>query len=142
MYDVNKMQNSILKITWFHTPVSHFSQNIHNTMGDISQQKLAMKDSFCSNKEVFCPFLVLNTDQAQYQGNFQRRQHLGSILYTQMWGFGWCLNNKKILCHEKVSIYTLTQYFYSGMYTSGDANLLQYIFEWEPTETIKNLTQL
>ena len=40
-YDVNKTQNSILKIPWFHTPASHFSRNRHDTMGDIADQKLA-----------------------------------------------------------------------------------------------------
>ena len=29
-----------------HTPEFHFSQNVHDTMGDISEQKLAMADSF------------------------------------------------------------------------------------------------
>ena len=40
------MQNSILNIPWFHTPASHFSRNGHDTMGDISEQKLAATDSF------------------------------------------------------------------------------------------------
>ena len=44
-YEVNKMQNSILNIPWFHTPSSHFSRNGDDTMGDISEQKLAMTNS-------------------------------------------------------------------------------------------------
>ena len=39
--------------------------------------------------------IVWNTDQAQYKGNCQIRQHKGFILYNQSWGFGWRLNIKK-----------------------------------------------
>ena len=35
-----------INIPWFNTPGSHFSQNWHGAMGDISKQKLAMMDSF------------------------------------------------------------------------------------------------
>ena len=45
-YDVNKMKNSILKIPWFHTSASNFSQNGQDTIGDIPEHKLATTDSF------------------------------------------------------------------------------------------------
>ena len=45
-YNVDKMQNNILKIHLFHTPVSNFSLNRKGTMGDIAEKKLAMKNSF------------------------------------------------------------------------------------------------
>ena len=45
-YDVNKMQNSILNIPWFHTPASHFSRNGNDTMGEITEQKLATAKPF------------------------------------------------------------------------------------------------
>ena len=44
-YDVNKMQNSILKISQFHIPASHLPQNRHDTMGDIAKRKLVITDS-------------------------------------------------------------------------------------------------
>ena len=44
-YNVDKMQNSILKVPLFHTPASHSSQNGHDTMGKINEQKLVMKES-------------------------------------------------------------------------------------------------
>ena len=47
MYDINKTQNSILKMPWFHTLASHFSQNGHDTIGNISEWKLAMTNLFC-----------------------------------------------------------------------------------------------
>ena len=40
-YDVNKTQNSILNMPWFHTPASHFSRNRYDTMGEISKQNMA-----------------------------------------------------------------------------------------------------
>ena len=45
-HDVDKSQNSILKIALFHTPASHISQNRHDTMGNIVDQKLATTNSF------------------------------------------------------------------------------------------------
>ena len=45
-YDIDKTQNSIRKIPWFHTPISYFSLNGHDTMGDISEWKLAMRNLF------------------------------------------------------------------------------------------------
>ena len=45
-YYVNKTHNSILKVPWFHAPGSHFSKYIYDTMGNISEQKLAKVDSF------------------------------------------------------------------------------------------------
>ena len=59
IYDVNKMQNSILKIPLFHTPAPHFSRNGHDTMGDISKQKLDMTDSFCIYGGIFLPISYL-----------------------------------------------------------------------------------
>ena len=58
-YDANRMQNSTLKIPWFHTPASHFSQNGHDTMGDISKNKLAMTDSFRIYGDILLPFYCL-----------------------------------------------------------------------------------
>ena len=81
----------------------------------------------------FCPFLVWNTDQTQYQGNCQQRQHLGYILYTQRWGFGWRLKNNKILCQGKKNI-NPNPPKHPWMHNNGDAKSLQYIFEWEPTK--------
>ena len=46
VYNVDKMQISILKVPWFHTPASHFQQNRYDTMGNISEQNLEMTDSF------------------------------------------------------------------------------------------------
>ena len=45
-HDVDKTQNSILKVPWFHTPASHFSRNRNDTMGKIAERKLPMVDSF------------------------------------------------------------------------------------------------
>ena len=36
-------QNSFLKIPWFHTPASNFSQKGHDTIGDISKKKWQRK---------------------------------------------------------------------------------------------------
>ena len=47
MYDVDKTQNSILQMPYLHTPPYHSSQNVHNTMGDITDQKLATTNLFC-----------------------------------------------------------------------------------------------
>ena len=44
--DTNKIQNDILKLTWFHTPASYFLLNGHDTMGYIVEQNLAMTYSF------------------------------------------------------------------------------------------------
>ena len=46
MYEADKTQNSIIKVTWFHTPAFHFLRNGHDTMGEIAEQKLVMTDSF------------------------------------------------------------------------------------------------
>ena len=45
-YDIDKRQNGILKMPLFHTPASHFSLNVHDTMGDINEQAMEMTDSF------------------------------------------------------------------------------------------------
>ena len=37
MYYIDKTNNRILKITLFHTPASHVSQNRHDTMGRIAE---------------------------------------------------------------------------------------------------------
>ena len=47
MYDVDEMQNGILKIPWFHTPASHFSRNVHDTMSNISDQKMETMALLC-----------------------------------------------------------------------------------------------
>ena len=39
MYDLNKTQNIIIKVPWFHTPASNFSQNTHDTMVKITKRK-------------------------------------------------------------------------------------------------------
>ena len=46
-YDIDKTQNSTLKIPWFHTPASHFSRNGHDTMDKIFDWKLATTNIFC-----------------------------------------------------------------------------------------------
>ena len=46
-YDVNKKQNSILKLPWLHTPDSHFSRNGYDTARENFEQKIEMIDSFC-----------------------------------------------------------------------------------------------
>ena len=45
-YEVNKKDNSILQVPWFHTPASNFSWHRYDTIGDIYEQKLATKYSF------------------------------------------------------------------------------------------------
>ena len=62
-YDDDKMEKSILKVPWLHTPASYFSGFIDDTMGKIAEQKLAMTDSF----RIFFG----NTGQTQYQRNSQ-----------------------------------------------------------------------
>ena len=59
MYDANKTQNNILKIPWFHTPVSHFSQKEHENMGEIAEEKLEMTDSFRIFGLQFLPIFCL-----------------------------------------------------------------------------------
>ena len=46
-YDIDKTNNIILKIPLFYTPASHFSRIVHDTMGDIAEQKLTTMNSFC-----------------------------------------------------------------------------------------------
>ena len=45
-YDVNKTQNSILMIPWFHIPTSNSLRNGHKTMGKVAKQKMATTNSF------------------------------------------------------------------------------------------------
>ena len=58
-YDVNKTQNNILKVPWFHTPNSHFSRNRHDTVGNIADKKLAMTDSFLIYDGIVLPISCL-----------------------------------------------------------------------------------
>ena len=71
MYDINKTKNSILKIPWFHTPVSIFSRNGHDNMGKINKWKLTTTKWFRIFGGIFCPSLNWKTDQTQYQVNWQ-----------------------------------------------------------------------
>ena len=70
VYVADKTQNSILKMPWFHTPASHFSQNRHCTISNIAKQQLEMTASLWIVVAVSCPFIFWNADQTQYQGNF------------------------------------------------------------------------
>ena len=77
------MQNSTQEVPLFQTQFSNFSQNGHDTMGNISEKSWQRQTHFASLVEIFCSTLAQNTDKTQYQVNCKKRQHLGSILYTQ-----------------------------------------------------------
>ena len=68
---------------------------------------------------------------------------MGSILYTQRWWIRWLPKNmKNYHVTKKAYISTLTGIIYTGMYSYGDANLLQYIFSRDPTKKIKETYHL
>ena len=58
-YDIDKMNNGILKVPLFHTLASHFSQNGNDTIGNISEQNLVTTDSFRFFGGNFFPILHL-----------------------------------------------------------------------------------
>ena len=82
-HDVDQTQSSILKVPWFHTPASNFPRNWHDTMGNIYEQKLAMKDSF----RIFGgSFFAHPSPEILTKHNIQKllvRTTFGSIIYTQ-----------------------------------------------------------
>ena len=55
----HRTQNIILKIPWFYTPASRFSRNRHDTMGDISEQKMTNTEPFCVFGGSFLPIPCL-----------------------------------------------------------------------------------
>ena len=93
MYDVDKMQNSIPKIRWFHTPASHFHETDMTPWARLMSENWRRRTHSVFLVAVCPPSLAWHTttDQTQYQGNCQYGQHIGSILYTRRWGFGWRL---------------------------------------------------
>ena len=52
-YDIDKTHNSTLKIPWFHTPASQFSQNGHYTMGKIAEWKMVTMNIFRIFRGIF-----------------------------------------------------------------------------------------
>ena len=54
-YDINKTQNGILEIPWFHTPASHFLRNGHDNTGKIVEWKMGTMNLFCIFGGIFLP---------------------------------------------------------------------------------------
>ena len=132
MYYVNKTCNSILKVPWFNqlpTPAYNSSWNRHDNMGMIAKWKLVKKNSF----RFFRPSPDILTNH-NIKKTASRRNIWGSFYIPKGEGLGGVFRRRKMICNKKTSIYTLTPIIYAGMYNYHYNNLLQYIFEQEPTK--------
>ena len=89
MIDVDKTQNIILNIPWFHTPASHFSRNLHETVGNIDKKQMATMQSFhicgCSFFPHPSPEIITkhNTKEIASKGNIWGPFYMSK-------GEGWC----------------------------------------------------
>ena len=92
MYDVNKIQNSILKVPWFHTPASFFPRNAHDTMDDVVKQKLATVNSlrvFGDNYFPICNRAVERLPEGVIHTSRLTSEVVWEILYSRytVWPF-------------------------------------------------------
>ena len=71
MYDINKTQNSILKIPWFHTPFSIFHETDMPPWTRLTSKNWQQRTYYTFLVAFFCPFLAWQNDQTQYQGNWK-----------------------------------------------------------------------
>ena len=85
MYDINKTKNSILKIPWFHTPVSIFSRNGHDNMGNIYKWKLTTTKWFPIFGGIFLPIPRLTDLSSTISGKLTVKETLGdSFIYPKV----------------------------------------------------------
>ena len=75
-YDIDNTQTIILKIPWFHTPSSHYSQNEHDTMEKIVEWKLATMNLF----HIFCGGFFNPSPDILTKYNIKEISSTGNIL--------------------------------------------------------------
>ena len=130
-YDFDKTYHCSLKTLISHSILSLF-QNGNDTMGNISNWKLATANSVRIFCEKLSPILLLTYWPNTISRKLKVKETSGvHFIYSKM-----CVQvvvKKEEMYNVPKQIYIiLIQIIHRGMYNNGNAKFLQYIFEWEP----------